>query len=137
MTRRLLTAATSAATTAAITALIASNSVALAAGDAAKGKAVYKRCSACHEIDKEKNKVGPHLVGIVGRKAGIVGGFQYSKSLLDKAAAGLVWHKANLDKYLEKPKDLIPNGKMAFAGLSKPADRENLIAYLEEAATKK
>jgi cytochrome c len=119
------------------TALIASNGAAFAEGDAAKGKRIYKRCVACHNIDKEKNKVGPNLVGIVGRKAGIVEKFKYSKALLAKAAEGLVWDKASLSAYLEKPKAFIPRGRMPFAGLRKQADRDNVIAYLEEAGKKK
>jgi cytochrome c len=117
----------------ALTVLIVGNGAAIAEGDAAKGKRIYKRCVACHNVDKEKNKVGPHLVGIVGRKAGIAEKYRYSKALLAKAAEGLVWDKASLSAYLEKPKAFIPRGKMPFAGLRKPADRDNVIAYLEEA----
>ena len=79
---------------------------AYAEGDAKKGKSVFKRCLACHDIKKEKNKVGPHLVGIVGRKGGIAEKYKYSKSLLAKAAEGLVWDEASLDTYLEKPKSV-------------------------------
>jgi len=120
----------------AFTALIAASGSASAEGDAAKGKKIYKRCIACHNINKEKNKIGPHLVDIVGRKAGIVEKYKYSKALLAKAAEGLVWDKASLSAYLEKPKGFIPKGKMPFAGLRKPADRDNVIAYLEEAGKK-
>ncbi|MBU2532367.1 MAG: cytochrome c family protein [Alphaproteobacteria bacterium] len=118
---------------AAAAALLASHAAAFAQGDPAKGEAVFKRCAVCHEVNKTKNKVGPHLVGIVGRKAGVVEDYKYSKSLMEKAAEGLVWDKEALDKYLEKPKALIPQGKMAFAGLRNKADRDNVIAYLEKA----
>jgi cytochrome c len=121
----------------AVAALITHTGSAFAEADVKKGQAIFKRCVACHFIDKDKNKVGPHLVDIVGRKAGIAENYKYSKNLLELAEKGLVWDKENLSKYLEKPKNLIPKGKMAFAGLSKPADRDNLIAYLEEAAKKK
>ena len=117
-------------------ALIAGSSPAFAEGDAAKGKRIYKRCQACHNVNKDKNKIGPHLVGIVGRKAGIVTKYRYSKALLAKAAEGLVWDKASLSAYLQKPKAFIPRGKMPFAGLRKPADRDNVIAYLKEAGKK-
>jgi cytochrome c len=123
--------------TGALVVLLASQGNAFAEGDAKKGKSVFKRCAACHNVDKDKNKVGPHLVGIVDRKAGTAEKFRYSKALLAKAAEGLVWDKANLDAYLTKPKDFIPKGKMAFAGLNKKADRDNVIAYLEEAGKKK
>ena len=122
---------------AATAALLLNHGTAFAAGDAAKGKSVFKRCAACHNIDNTKNKVGPHLSGILNRKAGTVEGFNYSKSLMSKAAEGLVWDTASLDKYLEKPKAFIPQGKMAFAGLANPADRADLIAYLAEAGKAK
>lgn len=118
-------------------ALLLGHGAAWAEGDVEKGKSVFKRCAACHVVDAEKNKAGPHLVGIIDRKAGVVEGFNYSKPLMSKAEEGLVWDKASLDKYLEKPKDFIPKGKMAFAGLSKPEDRVNIIAYLEDASKPK
>ena len=123
--------------TGALVVLLASQGSAFAEGDAKKGKAVFKRCVACHNVDKDKNKVGPHLVDIVDRKAGAVEKFRYSKALMAKADEGLVWDKASLDAYLTKPKDFIPKGKMAFAGLKKKSDRDNVIAYLEEAGKKK
>ena len=103
-------------------------------GDAAAGKRVYKKCSACHVLNKEKNKVGPHLVDIVGRKAGVVEKYKYSKALLKMAEEGLTWDEENLDKYLEAPKKFIKRGKMAFAGLRKPKDRKDIIAYLKAEA---
>jgi cytochrome c len=106
------------------------------AQDAKKGKRVFKRCAACHNVDTDKNKVGPHLMGIIGRKAGAVDGFKYSSALMKKAEEGLEWTKENLDAYLKSPKKFIPRGKMAFAGLRKEDDRANVIAYLEEAGKK-
>ena len=106
------------------------------AQDVKKGERVFKRCAACHNIDQEKNKIGPHLVGVVGRKAGSVDGFKYSSSLLQKAEEGLEWTEENLDTYLESPKKFIPRGKMAFAGLRKPDERADVIAYLEAAGKK-
>ena len=106
------------------------------AQDAKKGERVFKRCAACHVVDSEKNKIGPHLVGIIDRKAGAVEGFKYSKSLMDKAGEGLVWTKENLDTSLTDPKKFIPRGKMAFAGLRKADERADVIAYLEEAGKK-
>ena len=101
----------------------------------AAGEAVFKKCKACHLYNKEKNRVGPHLVGIVGRKAGAIEGYKYSKSLKKMAEeGGLVWDDANLDKYLESPRKFIKRGKMAFAGLKKPEDRANVIAFLKDKA---
>ena len=102
---------------------------ALSDGDAAAGKKVFNKCKACHSIDEEKNKVGPHLVGLVGRTAGTVEDFKYSDAMKE---SGIVWTAETLAPYLEKPKDVVPGTKMAFAGLKKPEDIANLIAYIEE-----
>ena len=101
-------------------------------GDPAKGAKVYRKCKACHELTKERNKVGPHLVNIFNRPAAAVEGFKYSKALKKAGEEGLVWNAENLDKWLENPKKFIRGNRMAFAGLKKKADRENLIAYLKE-----
>ena len=102
-----------------------------AEGDAAAGEKVYKKCKACHSMEEGKNKVGPHLHGVVGRAAGAVEGYKYSEAL---AASGLTWDEATLDQYLAKPKDLVPKTKMAFPGLKKEADRQNVIAYIKQAS---
>ncbi len=106
-----------------------SSNVALAA-DAEKGKKVFNKCKACHFADKDKNKVGPHLVGIFGRPAASLEGFKYSDSLKE---SGIVWDDASMDEYLTDPKAMVPNGKMAFVGLKKEEDRADVIAYLKEA----
>jgi len=99
------------------------------AADAAKGKTLFTKCKACHAIDAEKNKVGPHLVGIVGRPAGSAAGYtKYSKALKE---AGIVWDEANLDKWLTNPKGMYPKTKMIYPGLKKAEDRANLIEYLK------
>jgi len=108
--------------------------VAHAEGDPEKGKKVFNKCKACHFVDKEKNKVGPYLKGVVGRKAASVEGFKYSKGMQAKGAEGLVWTEENLDKYLTAPKKFVPGNKMAFAGLKKAEDRANVIAYLKSMA---
>lgn len=99
------------------------------AADAAKGEKAFAKCKACHTIDKGgKNRVGPNLHGVVGRKAGAVDGYKYSKGMME---SGLTWDEATLDKYLEKPKDVVPKTKMAFAGVKKADERADLIAYLK------
>ena len=114
------------------TALLALTVQASAEGDPAKGEKVFKKCAACHAVGPEaKNKVGPELNGIVGRAWGVVDGYKYSANLLE-LADGKVWDEETLDVYLTKPKDLIPKGKMAFAGLKKEDDRANVIAYLNQ-----
>lgn len=104
---------------------------AFAEGDAAAGKNVYKKCVACHDVTAEKNKVGPHLVGIIGRVAALAEGFKYSDALKAKGAEGFMWSEENLATYLKKPKDFIPGIKMAFAGIKDDAEIANLIAYLK------
>lgn len=106
---------------------------AASAQDAANGEKVFARCKACHVIDQPQNKVGPHLVGVFGRKAGAVEGYKYSATMTEKAGGGLAWDEANLDAYLENPKAVVPKGKMAFAGLKNESDRKDIIAYLKEA----
>lgn len=101
------------------------------AQDADAGKKVFNRCKACHDIEQPKNKVGPHLDGIVGRKAAGLPDFAYSAPMKAKGAEGLVWDETNIAAYVTDPKGFIPGNKMAFAGLKKPEEVTNLIAYLK------
>lgn len=98
------------------------------AEDVAKGEKVFKRCKACHYADKEKNKTGPYLVDVIGRKAGSIDGYKYSKVMRESQ---LVWDEATLTAYLKAPKKFLKGTKMAFAGLKKEADIKNVIAYLK------
>ena len=100
---------------------------AMAEGDAAKGERVFRKCKACHKLDEGKNGVGPHLAGVIGREAGAVEGFKYSKAM---AGSGLTWDVETLTGFLTKPKKYLKGTKMAFNGLKKPEDVENLLAYL-------
>ena len=115
-------------TAAAVTLLVAAPS--WAEGDAAAGKKVFNKCKACHVVDQEKNRVGPHLVGIFGREAGSVDGFRYSKAMQE---SGIVWDDETIGAYLADPKGYIPKNRMAFAGLRKPEDIANVLAYMREA----
>ena len=111
--------------------LLAVASSPVLASDLAKGKKVFNKCRACHNIDKPKNKVGPHLIGVFGRTSGTVESFKYSKSM---KAAAVVWDESTLDAFLIKPKSFIKGTKMTFIGLKKLVDRENVIAYLKSMA---
>lgn len=96
------------------------------------GATVFKKCSACHKVGEgAANGVGPQLNGIVGRTAGTVDGYRYSKAMADAGAGGLVWNQEAVDAYLADPKGYIPKNKMAFAGLKKAEDRAALFAYLQ------
>lgn len=105
---------------------------AFAEGDAGKGKKIFNKCKACHAVGEgAKNKVGPVLTGIVDSPAGQNPDFKYSPALIEAAEAGLVWDTESLSAFLTKPKDFIKGTKMAFAGLRKESDVENIIAYLQ------
>lgn len=111
--------------------MLAATHPALADGDAEAGKKVFTRCAACHDGKTEKNRVGPYLVGVVGRKAASVEGFKYSAAMTEAGAGGLVWDEPNLTEYLRAPKAKVPGGSMAFPGLKKDEDIANVIAWLK------
>ncbi len=85
-----------------------------------------------HGRTRTKEKIGPSLAGVVGRRPGSVEGFGYSQDMIDFGAAGNLWNAGTLDVFLIKPRDLINKTKMAFPGLGKRSDREDLIAYLSQ-----
>ncbi|MEM6635942.1 MAG: cytochrome c family protein [Pseudomonadota bacterium] len=100
----------------------------LASADPAKGEKVFGKCKACHKLEAGANGTGPTLYAIVGRPVDDEAGFGYSGAL---AAVVDVWTPEHLDGFLENPKTYAPGTKMSFAGLSKPEDRADLIAYLD------
>lgn len=106
----------------------------LASADAAAGEVVFKKCAACHTIDKGgANKVGPNLHGVIGRVMGSHEGFNYSAGMKE-FGAGKNWDYEALAQFLTKPKAYIKGTAMGFAGLAKPDERANLIAYLRNQA---
>lgn len=100
-------------------------------GDAAKGEKVFKKCMACHNVDKAQNKVGPHLDGVVGRAAASIADYAYSDAMKAKGAEGMMWTEDNLAKYLADPKTFVPKNKMAFVGLKKEDEIADVIAFLK------
>jgi len=102
------------------------------AQDPSQGAVVFNECRACHAVGPgARNKAGPELNGIFGRKAASVSGFNYSKAMKAAAAKGLVWNEQNLSSYLESPDAFIPNGVMAYGGVKSEIDLKNLIAFLK------
>jgi len=100
-------------------------------GDADAGAKVYAQCKGCHQIGQNaKDRIGPHLNGVFGRKAAAHDGFSYSKSMERAGADGLVWTAQTLDAYLENPRALVSKTRMSFRGLKNPEDRANVLAYL-------
>ena len=97
-------------------------------GNAANGAKVFTQCKTCHVTTAGVNRIGPSLHDIVGRKAGAVPKYAYSVA---NKNSGIVWTEAKLFQYLEAPRQVVPGTKMAFAGLKKPQDRADVIAYLK------
>ena len=98
------------------------------AGDPVKGKKVFKKCVACHSLKEGKNKIGPSLYKLLGRKAGSVEGYKYSKAMKN---SGVVWDEESLDKFLTKPRKFIPKTKMSFRGIKKKSLRDDLISFFK------
>ncbi|MDB2324769.1 cytochrome c family protein [Alphaproteobacteria bacterium] len=104
----------------------------LSSADPLAGEKLAKKCTACHVFAAGgANKVGPVLWGVVNKAKGAVDGFAYSTALAEYGGA---WDYQSLNAFLAKPKAYIAGTKMNFAGLKKPADRANMIAYLRQQA---
>ena len=113
---------------AAIVALLLAAAPAARAQDA--GEVIFKRyCAICHTVDPGKNKIGPSLFGVVGRKSGSAPGYSYSDA---NKKSGITWTEEELDKYLADPRGVVPGTKMLFAGLKSEADRKAVIAFLKQ-----
>ena len=111
---------------AALTLALLSTSLASAA-DPDKGKAIFEQCAACHSLDGTGDYDGPTLKGIIGRKAGSLEDYRYSAAM---KRSDVTWDAATLDKYVADPQAFIPGNRMAFAGITEQAQRDDLIAYL-------
>ncbi len=99
------------------------------ADPAARGNILFLRCSACHDVSAAKSaKIGPNLLGVIGRKVASQEGYPYSAALKSQ---DFVWDEAALDRWLTNPNALAPGTAMAFAGIPEAADRQAIIAYLQ------
>ena len=100
------------------------------AQDAAAGKNSFNKCLACHAIGEDaKNKVGPELNGLDGRKAGTVPDYNYSEA---NKNSGITWNEHEFKEYIKDPKAKIPGTKMAFAGIKGEHEIDNLWAYVSQ-----
>ena len=99
-----------------------------AAGDPNRGSKVFQEeCSDCHSATAGKNKKGPSLAGVIGRKAGSVPDFNYSDAM---RASGIVWAADKIEPYITRPKQIVPSGKMKYDGLDDEQARQDIISYL-------
>ena len=102
----------------------------MAQGDAESGAVIFKKCAACHSIDKGgRNKIGPALYDVVGREVGGVADYKYSKAL---ASYSKKWTFEELNGFLTKPATYLKGTKMSYAGLRKEKDRASIIKYLNQ-----
>ena len=100
---------------------------------AAKGEKVFTKCQACHQVgEKAKNRTGPALNGVIGKEAGAVEKYRYSKAMKIAAAEGLIWSEETLGWYLEAPRKYMKGTKMSFKGLRDESDRAAVIEYLKQ-----
>ena len=102
----------------------------MALGDVVGGEKIFKKCAACHSVNKGgKNKIGPALYNVVGRAVGGVDDYKYSKAL---ASYGKEWTFEELNGFLTKPSSYLKGTKMSYAGLRKEKDRASVIKYLDQ-----
>ena len=95
------------------------------------GERLFRACKSCHEVGANaKHKVGPHLDGVIGRIAGSLEDFRYSKAMRAAGEGGLAWSEENLHAYLAKPRDFIPGNRMSYRGMASAEDRTTLITWL-------
>ena len=109
--------------------LVGAAGVAHAGGDPARGEKLYEDCVACHPIERSVHGIGPTLYGILGRKAGEMADYRYSRALRD---SGIMWTAEALDTFIADPQASVPANRMPYAGMPDAADRADLIAYLKK-----
>jgi cytochrome c len=109
-------------------AAVASAGTAHAGGDAQRGEDLYARCAACHSLAYDR--VGPRHCGLMGRRAGSVAGFAYSKAMENSR---IVWNAKTLDRFIADPMKTVPGTTMTYAGVPDAKDRADLVAYLAKA----
>lgn len=124
------------ATTTALAMALAGLAATAQAQDVENGKKVFRACQACHVPDAEQNRVGPHMVGLVGREIASVESFAsrgrgYSDAMKAYGEEHGTWTPELLNDYLVAPMEVVKGTYMAYPGVKDDADRADLIAYLE------
>jgi len=110
--------------------VIGAAATAASAQDLGAGATSSKKCAACHDVgETAKNKVGPVLNGLDGRKSGSIAGYNYSDA---NKNSGITWDEATFVEYIKDPKAKVPNTKMVFAGIKNEAEAKNLWAFLTQ-----
>lgn len=113
-------------------AILGSATATAAAQDRAAGETSFKKCMACHEIgENAKNKVGPELNGLDGRKSGTVSDYGYSDA---NKNSGITWNEATFLEYIKDPRAKVPGTKMFFPGIKNETEAKNLWAYVSQFA---
>ena len=97
------------------------------ADEISDGEAAFSTCAGCHTVTGAE-RLGPHLNGVIGRKAGSVAGFNYSRAMKQ---SDIVWNADTLEQYLKNPQKTVPGNRMPFAGLEDEQKRDAIAAYLE------
>lgn len=115
-----------------LVAALSTSAAAETLGDAENGAKLFARdCVACHMVGEgAKNRIGPMLNNVYGRRAGAVDGFKYSASMTRMGADGMDWTLERLDAYIENPRALVSGTRMSYRGLKDPTQRHDLMAYL-------
>ena len=98
------------------------------AADVEAGKTAFKKCALCHTTEAGKNKIGPSLFGVFGRKSATLEDFNYSEAM---KKFDHTWDEGTLDEYLTDPRATVPGTKMIFPGIKDKTERDDVIAYLE------
>ncbi|MEM7507348.1 MAG: c-type cytochrome [Pseudomonadota bacterium] len=105
----------------------------VALGDVERGQKIFATCKSCHMVGaKARNRVGPHLNEVFGRRAAGLNGYRYSSEMTRAGADGLTWTTEKLHLYIENPKALVYGTRMSFRGIADPQDRTDLLAYLRQ-----
>jgi cytochrome c2 len=102
--------------------------VPIAVADAVAGKVLFEQCAACHGATGDGTEQGPSLHGVVGRKAGQMQNFRYSRAM---QRSGIVWNEEMLARYLSDPQGIVPGNRMPFGGLATPEESKDVVSYLE------